>query len=228
MYRQRQGQGRQRERRCPCSISKTCAMPVRGINNSEDSAEEARLSGLLRCSDCQKPRGIYSLQAIAKMRPPGDHTPQEAQDCMGIAEQALEDATNSAIFVCGMQPVFEGSPCCDIFQCDPKLTCAAPVESDFYSRQTNPLMAAGDFSRDLNMCAICAGTSHDPLGGEVDPDLKTIYSTVLPICNICKSRGAKTVVGRYGRAGKAIEERLDQRRRAEAAAAARGAARAAE
>ena len=56
-----------------------------------------------------------------------------------------------AIFVCGMQPIFEGSPCCDIFHCDPKLTCAAPVESDYYSRQTNPLMAAGDFSRDLNL-----------------------------------------------------------------------------
>ena len=163
------------------------------------------------------------------MRPPGDHTPQEAKDCMGIAEQALEDATNSDIFVCGMQPVFEGSPCCDIYLCDPKLTCAAPVESDFYSKQTNPLLAEGDFTRDLNMCAICAGTSHDDVGGEIDPALQTIYSVVLPICTICKSQGAKIVVGRYGRNGKAIEQRLDQQRRAEAAAAAaRGAAHAAE
>ena len=43
-----------------------------------------------------------------------------------------------------------------------------------------------------------------------------------------KSEGAKIVVGRYGRNGKAIEQRLDQERRAEAAAAARGAAHAAE
>ena len=43
-----------------------------------------------------------------------------------------------------------------------------------------------------------------------------------------KSQGAKIVVGRYGRNGKAIEQRLDQQRRAEAAAAARGAAHAAE
>ena len=43
-----------------------------------------------------------------------------------------------------------------------------------------------------------------------------------------KSQGAKIVVGRYGRNGKAIEQRLDQQRRAEAAAAARGASRAAE
>ena len=44
-----------------------------------------------------------------------------------------------------------------------------------------------------------------------------------------KSQGAKIVdVGRYGRNGKAIEQRLDQQRRAEAAAAARRAAHAAE
>ena len=59
--------------------------------------------------------------------------------------------------------IFEGSPCCDIFHCDPKLTCAAPVESDYYSRQTNPLMAAGDFSRDLNLCAICDSVLAHPM-----------------------------------------------------------------
>ena len=78
-------------------------------------------------------------------------------------------------------------------------------------------------SRDLNLCAICAGTSHDPVGGEVDPDLKTVYSSVLPICNICKSHGAKIVVGRYGKNGRTIEESLDKKRRAEAAKAAKAA-----
>ena len=43
-----------------------------------------------------------------------------------------------------------------------------------------------------------------------------------------KSQGAKIVVGRYGRNGKSIEQRLDQQRRAEAATAARGEAHAAE
>ena len=61
-----------------------------------------------------------------------DHTAEEAKECIGIVEQALEDATNSEIFICGMQPLDEGSPCHDIFQCDPSLTCATPVESDFY------------------------------------------------------------------------------------------------
>ena len=41
------------------------------------------------------------------------------------------------------------------------------------------MAAAGDFARDLNMCAICAGTFHDAVGGEIDPALQTIYSVVL-------------------------------------------------
>ena len=54
--------------------------------------------------------------------------------------------------------------------------------------------------------------------------LQTIYSTVLPICTICKSLRAKTLVGRYIPSetpnGKAIEKsRLDQKIKAEAAAA---------
>ena len=50
--------------------------------------------------------------------------------------------------------------------------------------------------------------------------LKTIYSVVLPICAICKIQGAKTLVGRYCSNGKAIEQRLDQKSRADEAAAA--------
>ena len=59
-----------------------------------------------------------------------NYTPEEAKDCTAIAEhQALEDAVNFDIFMCGMQPLVEGSPCHDIFQCYPGLTCATPVES---------------------------------------------------------------------------------------------------
>ena len=94
------------------------------------------------------------------------------------------------------------------------------TESDFYSRKViKALMVAEGDIRDLDMCAICAGTSHDALGGKVDPTLETIYGIVLPICTICKKQGAKTLVGRYCSNGRAIEKRLDQTRRAEAAAA---------
>ena len=79
-----------------------------------------------------------------------------------------------------------------------------PVESDFYSTKVRAVMVEEGDSMDVGMCAVCAGTSHDDLGGTVDPTLQTIYSTVLPICTICKSLGAKTLVGRYRPNGKAI------------------------
>ena len=49
--------------------------------------------------------------------------------------------------------------------------------------------------------------------------LLTMYSIVLPICDTCKSDGAKIVVGRFTHNGKEIQERLDQPRRREALAA---------
>jgi hypothetical protein len=73
-------------------------------------------------------------------------------------------------------------------------------------------MAAADFVRDINMCSSCAGTSDDAEGGKVDANLKTIYSVVLPICGMCKSQGAKVVVGRYLPNWQAILKRLDQDR----------------
>ena len=61
---------------------------------------------------------------------------------------------------------------------------------------------------------------HALLSSSINNRPATKYNSSLP----SKSQGAKIVVGRYGRNGKAIEQRLDQERRAEAAAAARGAA----
>ena len=115
----------------------------------------------------------------------------------------------SDIFMCGMQPLVEGCPCHDIFQCDPDLSCLAPVEADFYASK-RPLMATEGFIRDINLCAICAGKSNDADGGKIDHDLKTVYATVLPICDTCKSSGEKTLVGRYTNNGKAIQLRFDQ------------------
>ena len=46
------------------------------------------------------------------------------------------------------------------------------------------------------MRAVCVGTSQDDLGGAVDPTLQKVYIPVLPIRTICKSQGAKSLVGR--------------------------------
>ncbi len=112
--------------------------------------------------------------------------------------------------MCGMQPLVEARicPCHDIFQCDPELSCLAPVEADFYASKRQ-LMATKGFIREINLCAICAGKSNDADGGKIDLDLKTVYSTVIPICDTCKSHREQTLVGRYTNNGNAIQHRFD-------------------
>ena len=138
--------------------------------------------------------------------------------CRYIAEQALDDAVDSDINMCGMQPIHEGSPCHDIFKCDPFISCCALVETDYYATKRS-LMATKDYIRDMSLCAICAGMSDYTEGGKVDPLLKSVHASVLPICDTCKSRGGKTLVGRNKHNEHAIQERLDQHRRAKAVAA---------
>ena len=59
----------------------------------------------------------------------------------------------------------------------------------------------------------------DAGGGKIDPIMLSMNSVVLPICDTCKSNGAKTIVGRHTRNRKAIQERINQARRREALAA---------
>ncbi len=117
-----------------------------------------------------------------------------------------------------MQPVEEGKPCHEIFQCDPELSCATPVEADFYAISRS-FMAAEDYVRDPLMCSICAGSSHDAGGGQVDADLKTVFAVVLPICATCMREGAKFVVGRYLPNGQTLLKRLEHDRQMTAASA---------
>jgi hypothetical protein len=135
-----------------------------------------------------------------------------------IVEQALEDAVESELFMCGMQPVSEESLCHGIYQCYPNMSCITPVETGYYVIKRT-LMAADGFIRDFHLCALCANTTHDAGGRKIDPLMLTMYSVVLPICDACKSDGAKIVVGRFTHNGKLIQERLDQSRRREALAA---------
>ncbi len=39
--------------------------------------------------------------------------------------------------------------------------------------------------------------------------LKTVYANMLPICDTCKTRGAKIMVGRRNHNGKTIQQGLD-------------------
>jgi len=73
------------------------------------------------------------------------------------------------------------------------------------------MMAIDGYIRDLSLCAmICAGAYQDVEGGNVGPDLTTIYTIVLPLCGTCKSNGSKAIVGRCTHNGrKIVQQRLD-------------------
>jgi len=49
------------------------------------------------------------------------------------------------------------------------------VEANFYDI-SRPLMASSDCVKDtLLLCFMCAGTSHDAEGDQIDVDLETVY-----------------------------------------------------
>ncbi len=77
----------------------------------------------------------------------------------------------------------------------------------------------GGYIRNISLRAICANTTMDAGGGKLDHIMLSMYSVVLPIFDICKSNGAKTIVGRQARHGRAVQERMEQTRRREALAA---------
>ena len=73
--------------------------------------------------------------------------------------------------------------CCNYHNEEFDMCCASRIrllqQTGYATRAF--VVAEGD-TRDLNMCAICAGASHDVVGGQVDSTLQTIYSVVLRHC----------------------------------------------
>ena len=103
-------------------------------------------------------------------------------------------------------------------KCDPDIVYTTPVETDFHTIK-RALMGTKGYIRTISPCAICANTTMDAGGGKIYPIMLSMYSVVLPICDTCKSNGAKTIVGLHTHNGKAIQERMDQARRRESLAA---------
>ena len=62
---------------------------------------------------------------------PATTTQVELKQYMDIAKDMLVDATESAIYMCGMAPLDLDDPFFDIFQCDPTFDCDSHIESEF-------------------------------------------------------------------------------------------------
>ena len=132
-----------------------------------------------------------------------------------LATQALQDAMEAPHYVCGMQPLDDDHCLKGAFLCDDRLTCADPVEGEFYQHSKRPR----SMCQPALLCATCAGTSLDAEGGYIHPDLSHIYKVVLPICNACFTRGEKILVRQHCRTGKEKLKLLDRKLRRAALAA---------
>jgi len=64
----------------------------------------------------------------------------------------------------------------------------------------------------VSLCAICAGTSHDAEEGQVDAELKTVFSMLLLICATCNRDGAKIIVVWYLSNVQTLLKRLEHNR----------------
>jgi hypothetical protein len=114
-------------------------------------------------------------------------TPAELKQYMDIAKVRRVDATESAIYMCGMAALDLDDPFFDIFQCDPTFDCDSHIESEFYTSKIQP-------SR-VNICCHCTGKYDSPV--ELSTPLKAPdgpYSIVLPICEQCIANGCRVVV----------------------------------
>eukprot|EP00873_Tetraselmis_striata_P014840 jgi/Tetstr1/435104/TSEL_024072.t1 len=59
-----------------------------------------------------------------------------------LAANGLADAHNSDIFICGMQPLDEDHPHHASFVSDYRMTCATPVEIEYYTHKKHPACLA--------------------------------------------------------------------------------------
>ena len=121
---------------------------------------------------------------------------------MDIAKDMLVDATESAIYMCGMAPLDLDDPFFDIFQCDPTFDCDSHIESEFYTSKIQP-------SR-VNICCQCADKYDSPV--ELNTSLKAPdgpYSIVLPICDQCLATGCHVVVRGARQNAQAKQAKLD-------------------
>ena len=73
------------------------------------------------------------LPLSAKTPDPATMTPAELKQYMDIAKDRLVDATESAIYMCGMAALDLDDPFFDIFQCDSTFHCDSHIESEFYT-----------------------------------------------------------------------------------------------
>ena len=78
---------------------------------STDAVKAQNLRGIVvRCTDCEKPRCLYSPRAPQLMKPAADGDEEEPsaeaiKACREYAKEQLDIAKENPLFICGMQPL---------------------------------------------------------------------------------------------------------------------------
>ena len=154
---------------------------------STDAVKAQNLRGIVRCTECEKPRCLYSLRGPQLMKPAADGDEEEPsaeaiKACREYANEQLDIAKENPLFICGMQPLDSDNKLYGvIIVTRPHVECHDPVEFDYYKKTTAAWC-------DSNLCAYCAGGSGND--GTVDESLLVEWKTVLPLCKFCRDQGA--------------------------------------
>jgi hypothetical protein len=160
------------------------------------------------CSECSKPRLIYSESAVSKSTV-GHQTRRAAaatkEDKQAAFDTALQQIADDHSFVCGV-PLFPPSSPWKQFVVNSNLTCSDPIEHLYYGRKNWP-QRCGNCGREDGLEADTA--EREALLGDTSHTGK--YSVAAPQCSDCKQAGLRRVTGRAKR--KKQQEKEQQKKK---------------
>lgn len=129
----------------------------------------AKVRDTIPCSQCLRPRCIYSMAKISKKS----------------VQSSIKRRVEENSYCCGEALFPEGHELRKSVVVRQELDCAINMESCYYSAATVTLPA---------VCCYCGSSSGSPIyQGEGVADLKRKFSKVRPICTLCFTQGKEPV-----------------------------------
>ena len=130
----------------------------------KDILVSAKVRGTIVCSECYKPRCIYSKARLSKSE-----------------SVKLLQVQDSRLYTCGSSLFVSGSSLADSVVVKEALTCNSPMESQYYSA----VLVKFEL-----VCYYCGlGGEGSLVEDEEIVALKKSYAFVAPICFLCRSDG---------------------------------------
>ena len=126
-----------------------------------------KVRGTITCTDCQKPRCVYSAKLLTIAQ-------SNAIQCIREAE----------MYSCGASLFGEAHPLCEVVVVRTTLMCELPVEATCYGATTTNLP---------DVCNHCGGASGAPfVNDDSFKQLEEQYTRVRSYCLMCKPLGKES------------------------------------